>query len=347
MTASRSRRCPFNNPAPNVRVIAAEDPDPVRVGWTATVGAVVEGVGMAGKASQIVLEQRGVEIAHEEHQWKENAERFDARLHYAPPSSGTSTVTLRVLPLEGEAVVTDNAVDLRLMVTERRLNVLAARAEALLERGVRASVAGAGPQLRSVDGRSGYVVVRGPRGPGRKAARRINGCRVEPLRRRAHRGARRAAAIELEALRTFARIRGGAIVFLPDRRPAGRYLDLIPSARFDEVLVDSPVAIQSIVGAPLRASEIAVYRASLAGVSVLASIELSIDRGKRPVVLEWPHWRRPHRLLGSDGRVALSRCARRRVRAVLAVPGSPRRQAQRRHASRRPSCQEFLVLVRT
>ena len=79
---------------------------------------------MAGKASRIVLEQRGVEIARAEHRWKENAERFDARLHYTPPSSGTSTVTLRVLPFEGEAVVTDNAVDLRLAVSERRLNVL-------------------------------------------------------------------------------------------------------------------------------------------------------------------------------------------------------------------------------
>ena len=114
----------LGSPAPNVRVIAAVDPDPVRVGWTATVGAVVEGVGLAGKASRIVLEQRGVEIAREEHRWKENAERFDARLHYTPPSSGTSTVTLRVLPFDGEAVVTDNAVDLRPAVSERRLNVL-------------------------------------------------------------------------------------------------------------------------------------------------------------------------------------------------------------------------------
>jgi hypothetical protein len=35
----------LGSPAPNVRVIAAEDPDPVRVGWTATAGAVVEAVG--------------------------------------------------------------------------------------------------------------------------------------------------------------------------------------------------------------------------------------------------------------------------------------------------------------
>jgi hypothetical protein len=278
----------LGSPRPNVRVIAAEDPDPVRVGWTATVGAVVEGVGMAGKASRIVLEQRGVEIAREEHQWKENAERFDARLYYAPPSSGTSTVTLRVLPLEGEAVVTDNAVDLRLMVTERRLNVLVHEPRpswnaAFVRRSLEQDPSFEVSTVVQATSLSGGLAVRAGRPPAALTAAALSPFDAvligapEELRQS-----------ELEALRTFARIRGGAIVFLPDRRPAGRYLDLIPSARFDEVLVDSPIAIQSIAGAPLRASEIAVYRASLAGVSVLASIELSNDRGTRPVVLEWP-----------------------------------------------------------
>ncbi|MET0216166.1 MAG: hypothetical protein ABW292_24370 [Vicinamibacterales bacterium] len=278
----------LGSPRPNVRVIATEDPDPVRVGWTATVAAVVEGIGMAGKASRIVLEQRGVEVAHEEHQWKENAERFDARLHYAPPSSGTSTVTLRVLPFEGEAVVTDNAVDLRLMVTERRLKVLVHEPRpswnaAFVRRSLEQDPSFEVSTVVQATSLSGGLAVRAGSPPAVLTAAALSPFDVvligapEELRQS-----------ELEALRAFARIRGGAIVFLPDRRPAGRYLDLIPSARFDEVLVDSPIAIQSIAGAPLRASEIAVYRARLAGVSVLASIELSDNRGKSPVVLEWP-----------------------------------------------------------
>ncbi len=274
--------------APNVRVIAAEDPDPVRVGWTATVGAVVEGAGMAGEASQIVLEQRGVEIARAEHRWKENAERFDARLHYTPPSSGTSTVTLRVLPFEGEAVVTDNAVDLRLEVSERRLNVLVHEPRpswnaAFVRRALEQDPSFEVSTIVQATSLSGGLAVRAGSPPAALTAGALSPFDVvligapEELRQS-----------ELEALRTFVRIRGGAVVFLPDRRPAGRYLELIPSAKFDEVLVDNPIAIQSISGAPLRASEIAVYRGSLPGASVLASIELSIDRGKRPVVLEWP-----------------------------------------------------------
>ena len=275
----------LGSPAPNVRVIAAVDPDPVRVGWTATVGAVVEGVGMAGKASRIVLEQRGVEIAREEHRWKENAERFDARLHYTPPSSGTSTVTLRVLPFDGEAVVTDNAVDLRLAVSERRLNVLVHEPRpswnaAFVRRSLEQDPSF---EVSTIVQASKGLAVRAGSPPAALTAAALSPFDVvligapEELRQS-----------EIEALLTFARIRGGAVVFLPDRRPAGRYLELIPSAKFDEVLVDSAIAIQSIAGAPLRASEIAVFRASLPGASVLASIELSIDRGKRPVVLEWP-----------------------------------------------------------
>lgn len=271
----------LGSPAPNVRVIAAEDPDPVRVGWTAMFGAAVEGAGMAGKASRIVLEQRGLEIASIEHQWKENVERFDARLRYTPPSSGTFTVTLRVLPFEGEAVVTDNAVDLRLAVSERRLNVLvheprpswnAAFVRRALEQDPSFGVS-------TIVHASKGLAVRAGTPPAALTAAALNPFDAvligapEELR-----------PSELEALRTFARIRGGAVVFLPDRRPSGRYLELVPSPKFDEILVDSAVAIQSVAGAPLRASEIAVYRDNPRGATVLAST----DPGNRPVVFEWP-----------------------------------------------------------
>ena len=271
----------LGSPTPNVRVIAAQDPDPVRVGWTATVGAVVEAAGMAGKGSQIVLEQRGVEIARAEHRWKENAERFDARLPYTPPASGTSIVTLRVLPFEGEAVVADNAVDLRLEVTERRLNVLVHEPRPSWNASFvrRALEQDPSFEVSTIVQASKGLAVRAGSPPAALTAATLSPFDVvvigapEELRQP-----------ELEALRTFARVRGGAVVFLPDRRPAGRYLELIPSAKFDEVLVDSAIAIQSIAGAPLRASEIGVYRGSVAGTLVLASI----DTDKRPVVLEWP-----------------------------------------------------------
>ena len=110
--------------APNVRIVAADDPDSVRVGWAATFTAVVEARGLAGRTSRIVLEERGAELAHLEHQWTHESERFDAALRYTPPAIGTSIVTLRVVPFEGESTTTDNAVDLRLVARGQRLRVL-------------------------------------------------------------------------------------------------------------------------------------------------------------------------------------------------------------------------------
>ena len=97
-------------------------------------------------------------------------------------------------------------------------------------------------------------------------------------------------ASEIEALRVFARRRGGAVVLLPDRRPSGAYLELIPSPpAFDEVLVETPIELRAIAGPPLRATELAVPRAGVPGSDVLASID-SKEQGKgaRAVVLEWP-----------------------------------------------------------
>ena len=278
---------------------------------------------------------------------KQNAERFDARLHYTPPSSGTSTVTLRVLPFEGEAVVTDNAVDLRLEVSERRLNVLVHEPRpswnaAFVRRALEQDPSF---EVSTIVQASKGLAVRAGSPPAALTAAALSPFDVvligapEELRQS-----------ELEALRTFARIRGGAVVFLPDRRPAGRYLELIPSAKldpsakFDEVLVDRAIAIQSIAGAPLRASEIAVYRESPPGASVLASTGFRGARGQSY----------------SSGPLAqvASSSQERWMRGAFALrqttgsggsggPGSPRRQPQRRRGSRRPSRQEFLVLVRT
>jgi len=280
-------------PGPNVRVVAAADPDPVRVGWAATFNAVVEARGLAGKTSRIVLEERGAEIAHLDHQWTRESERFDAALRYAPPVSGTSIVTLRAVPQEGESITADNAVDLRLVASGQRLKVLVHEPRpswnatfvrraieqdpsfevstfAQASRGLEVR-AGSPPPTLTSDSLSPFDVV-------------LIGAPEE------------LGASEIDAIRSFARRRGGAVVLLPDRRPSGRYLELIPSPQFDEVLVENAVELRSIAGAPLRASELAIHRGGVAESEVLASLEPGTsERGtgeqkktRRAVVLEWP-----------------------------------------------------------
>ena len=281
--------------SPNVRIVEAVDPPPVRMGWAATVEADIEASGLAGKMSVIVLEARGAELARISHSWTSDREHFKSSLHYTPPHEGASIVTVRAVPIDGEATDADNAVDLRLAVTGRRLKILvheprpswnATFVRRALEEDptfdvstfVQASKglavrAGTPPAILTADALSGFdtVIIGAP----------------EELR-----------ASEVDALRHFARRRGGAVVFVPDRRPAGRYLELMPSSRFDEVLVNEAVALDAPAGGRLRASEMAVYRTDTAGRAtgiVLASVEQ--NRVARPVVVEW---------LNGEGRVLFS-----------------------------------------
>jgi hypothetical protein len=269
--------------APNVRVVAADDPDPVRVGWAATFHAVVEARGLAGRASRVVLEERGAELAHLEHRWSGEIEQFDAVLRYTPPASGASVITLRVVPLAGETTASDNAADLGLAVSAERFRILvheprpswsATFVRRALEEDPSFDVSTLVRASKGLEVRAGTP----PAGLTTDALEPFDAVLVgapEELR-----------ASEIDALRAFARRRGGAIVLLPDRRPSGRYLDLIPSPQFDEVLVENPIELGSIAGAPLRSTELAVHRAGVPGGEILASLDQG--KGRRPVVLEWP-----------------------------------------------------------
>ena len=269
---------------PNVRVVSAGDPDPVRVGWAATFHAVIEARGLSGKTSRVVLEERGAELAHVEHQWSRDSEQFDAFLRYTPPANGTSVVTLRVVPLDGETTVSDNAVDLRLTASGERFRILvhesrpswnATFVRRALEEDPTFDVSALVQASKGLEVRAGNP-------PGALTADAL-----DPFDAVLVGAPEELRASEIDALKAFAHRRGGAVVLLPDRRPSGRYLDLVPSPEFDEVLVENPIELGSIVGAPLRATELAVHRTGVVGGETLASLDQG--KGQRPVVLEWPN----------------------------------------------------------
>jgi hypothetical protein len=82
------------------------------------------------------------------------------------------------------------------------------------------------------------------------------------------------------------RRRGGTVVLLPDRRPSGPYLELMPRVQFEELLVNTPIAVRSNAGGSLRASELAIPGGDAGSYELLASA----DHGKtaRPVVVGYP-----------------------------------------------------------
>ena len=247
--------------SPNVRVVAADEPDNGRVGWSAVFHGVIEANGLAGRSSRIVLEAHGTELAHVEHRWTRDSERFDATLRYTPPASGTSTMTLRVMAAEGDTTDADNAADLRLVASARRLSVLvheprpswnATFIRRALEQDPSFEVSSLVQASRGLEVRAGTP-------PGALTADALSAFDAvvigapEELR-----------PSEVEALRLFARRRGGAVVLVPDRRPSGPYLELIPAPQFDEVLVENAIELRApgdrmaSIGVPLRASEIVV-----------------------------------------------------------------------------------------
>jgi hypothetical protein len=261
-------------PPTGVRIVAATSPPPVPVGWTATIAATVEARGLEGTTSRISLEQGGAEIVGVDHRWTAGVERFEARLPYTPVVEGSSLLTMRA----------DSArVDLRIAGSGRRLKVLMHElrpswAVAFVRRALEADPvfdvssfvqaskglgvrAGVPPAAITSDALNTFdaVVIGGP----------------EDLRQP-----------EVEALRTFARRRGGTVVLLPDRRPSGPYVTLLPVKRFDELLVDNGLELRVPGGTPIRASEFAIPAGRPQGADELAAIIQGATT--KPAILTWP-----------------------------------------------------------
>jgi hypothetical protein len=273
---------------PNVRIVAADSPAPVPVGWSAVFHATIEATDLAGTTSHIVLTQRGAELVRRDHTWTRDREQIDVAVPYIPPVAGTSRMSLTVLPAEREVTDVDNTVDVRVTATARRLRVLivearpswgAAFVRRVLEQDATFDVSALVRASRGLE-------VRGGEPPASVSADALTPFDVVLV------GAPEGLeAAEVESLRVFMRRRGGTVVLLPDRRPSGAYLKLLPVTRFDEELVDGAVALRptteaSSPGSSLRASEFALPRDGLSG----ADIRAFLDRGQeaRAVVVEWP-----------------------------------------------------------
>ena len=278
--------------APNLRVVAAVNPSPIRVGWRGFVAAAVEAQGLTGRTYHVILERHGVEIARAEHTWTRDRERFDLELPVTPAVEGISRVTVRVLPMDGESTDSDNAADLRLVATARRVKVLAYEPRpswtaAFVRRALEDDPAF---DVSAVTRASRDQEVRAGDPPSSVTAEALNPYDVvlvgapEELR-----------TSEIDALRQFARRRGGAVVFLPDRRPSGRYLDLAAVGELEERLLDAAAELRSVDGVALRASELAVVRRPRPGAEILAT--MGEGQAARSVVISSP---------AGSGRVVLS-----------------------------------------
>lgn len=266
--------------APNVRVTAL-DPPSAPAGAMAQVTATVTGKRMNGTTSRIALEHHGLELGKIEHRWTRDEERFEGEF-ILPASASARHLSIVATPLDREVTAADNRTDVRLLASKRPLEVLTFEPRAswtctfvrrALESDRRFGVAAFVRTSRGVHVRANDPPVR------------LTAAALDPYDAVLIGAPEELSEAELEALDAYARRRGGAVVFLPDRRPSGAYVRLLPTDAFEEVLLEEDVELTSDIGT-LRASEIVVPRSLRPGVESIAQVPLGGT--KTPVIVAWP-----------------------------------------------------------
>ena len=258
---------------PSVAIV--HTPDQVRLipGSAIDVPITLEGLGLTGQRSAIVLEQEGVELARAEHTWTGDG-RITIPLSYVAPSAGVRRLTARVEPHPGERRLSDNHADLLAMAGSRpgRVAVLEPRpswtagflrraleADPAFEvssvirtsRGISSRAGSAPPVLQPQQlARFDVVVVGAP----------------EELQRD-----------DVETLWAFAGVRGGTLVLLPDRVPTGAYAARLPG-KVSERLLNEPGPLEP---SGILASELAVIP------DVPRSGRVLAGSSGAPVILSW------------------------------------------------------------
>lgn len=267
---------------PNVRILAVQEPPPILPGQSAVIAADVHAAGVAGRTSIIVLEQEGIEVGRAEHAWSADG-HARVGIPFVPPGPGVHVVRLAARAFDDEIDDADNAADLRVVVQPRPLRVLVHESRPSWAAGfVRTALeADAAFEIASIVRPSRAVEARGGEAPAALSFDRL--ARFDAA---VFGGPEELRASEVEAIDRFASVRGGAVVFLPDRRPTGAYVSLLPVRSFDELLLDTPAALEPGSPARLRASEFAVPRSAAPGAITIAGLRQAA--GTRPVILAWP-----------------------------------------------------------
>lgn len=266
----------------NIRVAGASSSRVMLPGLAGIVSAQVEAIGAAGERSIITLEHNAIELARVEHRWQSDAEVFEARFDYVPPSPGVRVLRVIARPLDSERTTADNHADLQVAAEDRKLRILVHEPRpSWTMTFIRRTLEGEPIfDVAALTRPSPGIHVRAGAAPERLRSDRIADFDAivvgapEELR-----------PDEIDALTWFARIRGGAFILAPDRRPSGAYVSMIPAQSFQERLLESPAAIAGSA-LTLRATEFAV--AVGPGPAVERIADLRGARNNEPVVFAWP-----------------------------------------------------------
>jgi hypothetical protein len=270
--------------APGVTIERASVSATRVAGQAVTVSAVLQARGERGRTTTLAAEEQGVTVASATHTWKGDEDAWNAVLAYMPVTVGSVPLRVRASTSgagNAEASVDVLAPPLRspirtlvyapslswpLVFVRRALEAQPGFAVASLQRASAAAVTRAGappPSLRRVDLAPYELLVCG-------ALDRMD-------------------VAGIDAIRWFVEERGGVLVLLPDRPPAGR-VALLPGLAFESRVLDNPVALRGVADG-LVAAELVVVRGAGALATPLAvdpsgaAIVIALRRGAGAIVI--------------------------------------------------------------
>jgi hypothetical protein len=259
---------------PSVAIVHAPSTISLMPGSAVDIPATVQAVGLAGRTSVVVLEQDGVELSRVEHAWKSDGSTT-VQLPYIAPLPGARRLTVRVEAAAGEKRLRDNRADVLAMATARqaRIAVVEARPSWPAAFARRALEADPAVQVSSVLRTSRGIASRAGDPPSLVQAEQLSRFDVvivgspEDLQRS-----------EVDALWQFAERRGGTVVLLPDKAPAGPYAARLPGKPSEHLYSESRL----LEPAGVAASEVVSLGVLPRGGRALATLE------NARVILSWP-----------------------------------------------------------
>jgi hypothetical protein len=268
--------------APNVAIVDAPDSLTAVAGQIVNVQVVLEGRGVAGKKSVVVLQRRGVEVARADHTWEGDGRATITLAHVA--TAGATALSVHVHPVDGERRTGDNRADVQVVAAGRSLNVYVIEPRTSWPAGFVRRTLETDPAFRvsSVLHLSRGIAARAGEPP-----RQLTTTDLLPFDVLLVGAPEELRENEVQALREFAAVRGGSVILLPDRRPSGAYVKLLladlrlrSTAAPSEQLLREP---QLLDPAGLLASELVVVPGAE---SVAATLAATTERS--PVLISWP-----------------------------------------------------------
>jgi hypothetical protein len=249
-------------------------------GQTVSIPLELEGRGVAGQTSVVVLEDQGVDVARVEHRWHADG-RAALSLPYLPTAGGPRAVRVRALPGTGEARLENNHADVlvrslpgqfQVAVVEGRPSWAAGMVRRALETDPSFRVSALVRVSRGINARTG------------EAPTVVTAERLTPFDVVLVGAPEEMRDADLRALREFATVRGGTVVLLPDRRPTGPYAPLVASGL---ALRSTGELVEQLVDQPVLLQPASILAAEMLSVPPHQAVDTLVSHGDRAVIATW------------------------------------------------------------